>query len=51
MPLSLPAMNVAIVCDGKELDTYDVKQGGTSSLTAFVASEADKVRAFPSFRD
>ena len=44
MPLSLPAMNAAIVCDGKELETYDVKQEGTSSLTAFVASEAGKVR-------
>ncbi|KAN0130153.1 Peptidase S8/S53 domain containing protein [Lactarius tabidus] len=42
MPLNLPAMNAAIVCDGKELDTYDVKQNGTSSLTAFVASEAGK---------
>ncbi len=39
-------MNAAIVCDGKELETYDVKQEGTSSLTAFIASEAGKVRAF-----
>jgi hypothetical protein len=51
MPLNLPAMNATIVCDGKELDTYDVKQNGTSSLTAFVAGEAGKVRAFLSFRD
>ncbi|KAI9465921.1 hypothetical protein BJY52DRAFT_1220628 [Lactarius psammicola] len=36
MPLSLPSMNVAIVCDGKELETYDVKQ------EAFIASEAGK---------
>ncbi|KAI9465924.1 hypothetical protein BJY52DRAFT_1243484 [Lactarius psammicola] len=42
MPLSLPSMNAAIVCEGKELETYDVKQEGTSSLTAFVASEAGK---------
>ncbi|KAN0130156.1 hypothetical protein V8E53_012101 [Lactarius tabidus] len=42
MPLNLPAMNAAIVCDGKELDTYDVKQNGTSSLTAFVAGEDGK---------
>ncbi|KAI9441450.1 hypothetical protein H4582DRAFT_2073628 [Lactarius indigo] len=35
-------MNAAIVCDGKELETYDVKQEGTSSLTAFIASEAGK---------
>jgi hypothetical protein len=42
MPLSLPAMNAAIVCDGKELEAYDVKQEGTSSLTAFIANEAGK---------
>ena len=43
-------MNVAIICDDKELEIYDVKQDGTSSLTAFVASEAGKVRTFfPSF--
>ncbi|KAF8268891.1 hypothetical protein EI94DRAFT_1699864 [Lactarius quietus] len=42
MPLSLPPMNVAIVCDGKELKPYDVKQEGTSSLTAFIASKAGK---------
>ena len=43
-------MNAAIVCDGKELETYDVKQEGTSSLTGFIASEAGKVRAFFSLR-
>jgi hypothetical protein len=43
MPLSLPAMNVAIVCEGRELETFDVKQNGTTSLTAFIASEAGKV--------
>ncbi|KAH9067808.1 hypothetical protein EDB87DRAFT_1573363 [Lactarius vividus] len=42
MPLSLPSMNAAIVCDGMELETYDVKQEGTSSLRAFVASETGK---------
>ncbi|KAH9006364.1 hypothetical protein EDB86DRAFT_720078 [Lactarius hatsudake] len=42
MSLSLPSMSVAIVCDGEELETYDVKQEGMSSLTAFVASEAGK---------
>jgi hypothetical protein len=42
MPLTLPAMNAAIVCNGEELETYDVKQEGTSMLTAFVASEAGK---------
>lgn len=35
-------MNAAIVCDGKELETYGVKQEGTSTLTAFIASEAGK---------
>jgi len=35
-------MKAAIVCDGKELEAYDVKQEGTSSLTAFIASEAGK---------
>ncbi|KAH9067806.1 hypothetical protein EDB87DRAFT_43864 [Lactarius vividus] len=42
MPLSLPSMSVAIVCDGEELETYGVKQEGMSSLTAFIASEAGK---------
>ena len=42
---SLPAMNAAIVCDGKDLETYNVKQDGTSSLAAFVSSEAGKVSA------
>lgn len=45
-------MNAAIVCDGKVLETYNVLQDGTSSLTAFVTSEAGKVRAFfPSLSD
>jgi hypothetical protein len=48
MPLSLPAMGAAVICDGKELETYGVKQDGTSSLEAFIASEAGKVRTlFP----
>lgn len=46
MPLSLPAVSAAIVCDGKELETYNVKQEGISSLTGFIASEAGKVRSF-----
>ena len=44
MPLSLLAMNAAIVCNSKELETYDVKQEDPSSLTAFIVSEAGKVR-------
>ncbi|KAH9050312.1 hypothetical protein EDB84DRAFT_1555645 [Lactarius hengduanensis] len=35
-------MNAAVVCDGKVLETYDVKQEGTSSLTAFIPSETGK---------
>ncbi|KAH9042716.1 hypothetical protein EDB85DRAFT_2226861 [Lactarius pseudohatsudake] len=35
-------MSVAVVCDGKELEMYDVKQEGMSSLTAFITSEAGK---------
>jgi hypothetical protein len=31
------------MCDGHELETYDVKQEGPSSIRAFVASEAGKV--------
>jgi hypothetical protein len=47
MPLSLPTMKAAIMCNDKELEAYDVKQEGTSSLTAFIASEAGKVRPPP----
>jgi hypothetical protein len=43
MPLNLPAMSAAIVCDGKELETYDVKPESTSSLMGFIASEAGNV--------
>ncbi|KAI9466360.1 hypothetical protein BJY52DRAFT_1413757 [Lactarius psammicola] len=42
MPLSLPPLNAAIVCEDKELETYGVKQEGTSSLSGFIASEAGK---------
>jgi hypothetical protein len=43
MPLNLQALSLAIMCDGHELETYDVKQEGPSSIRAFVASEAGKV--------
>ena len=36
-------MNVAIVCEGRELEMFGVKQDSTASLTAFIASEAGKV--------
>ncbi|KAH9011325.1 hypothetical protein EDB85DRAFT_2297162 [Lactarius pseudohatsudake] len=36
-------MNAAVVCDGKVLETYDVKQEGTSSLTAFIPSETGTI--------
>ncbi len=40
-------MNAAIVCDGKELEMYDVKQAGTSSLTAKQGRKGESlVRAF-----
>jgi len=42
MPLNLPAINAAIVCNGKELEAYNVKQEGISALTAFITSEAGK---------
>ena len=43
MPLDLPDLRFAIVCDGKELEFHDVKQEHPSSVTAFVASQAGKV--------
>jgi len=46
MPLRLPQLSVAIKCERNELEMFDVKQEGPSSVTAFVASEAGKVGAF-----
>jgi hypothetical protein len=46
MPLILQSLNFAIICDGNELETYDVKQDGPNTITAFVASEAGKVSGF-----
>lgn len=43
MPLTLQSFNFAIICDENELETYDVKQQGPNSTTAFIASEAGKV--------
>ena len=43
MPLRLPQLSFAIICEGNELETYDVKPEGPSSLKAFVASAAGKV--------
>ena len=44
MPLSLQPFDLAIICDGNELEMYNVKQEGPNSITtAFVASEAGKV--------
>jgi hypothetical protein len=42
MPLSLPSLNFALICDGNELETHDAKQKGPT-IRAFVASEAGKV--------
>jgi hypothetical protein len=47
MPLSVQSLGVTIVCDGNELQTYDVKQEGPNSIMAFVASEAGKVSSVP----
>jgi hypothetical protein len=43
MPLSLQSLEFALICDGNELETHDVKQEGPNSIRAFVASEAGKV--------
>ena len=43
MPLSLQALEFSIICDKDELETYDLKQLGPNSMTAFVASEPGKV--------
>lgn len=43
MPLRLPQLFFAIMCDGNELETFNVKQEGPSLMTAFAASEAGKV--------
>jgi len=43
MPLSLPPLNFAIICDGHELETYDAKQDSPNTIRAYVASEAGKV--------
>ena len=43
MPLTLPSFNFAIICDGNELETYNVTHEGPDSATVFVASEAGKV--------
>jgi hypothetical protein len=43
MPLNLEPLSLSIICDGSELETYDVKQDGPNSIQAYVASEAGKV--------
>ena len=47
MPLRLPQLNLAIICEGNELEMFDVKQEDPSSMRAFVASEAGKVGVSP----
>ncbi|KAF8483632.1 hypothetical protein DFH94DRAFT_690107 [Russula ochroleuca] len=42
MPFNLLPLNFAIICEGNELETYDVVQEGPNSTRAFVASEAGK---------
>ena len=45
----------SIICDGNDLEMYNVKQEGSNLATAFVASEAGKVSMpkipFVSIRD
>ena len=43
MPLCLPQLTFAIICEENELATFGVKQEGPSLVTAFVASAAGKV--------
>ena len=43
MPLDLEPLNLAIVCDGFELETHDARQDGPYSIRAYVVSEAGKV--------
>ena len=43
MPLSLQSLDIAFICDGNELETYDTKQDGPNAMQAYVASEAGKV--------
>ena len=49
MPLSLPSLNLAIICDGYELEMHDAKQDGPNSIRAYVASEVGKVIVFLGF--
>ena len=43
MPLSIEALDFAIICEGSELETYDAKRDGPNSIRAYVASQAGKV--------
>jgi hypothetical protein len=36
-------LDFTLICDGNELELYDVKQDHSNSMRAFVASEAGKV--------
>jgi hypothetical protein len=47
MPLRLPQLSLAIICEENELEMLDVKQEGPSLMRAFVASEAGKVGVPP----
>jgi len=42
MPFTLQSFDFSIICGEDELEMYDVKQEGSNSTTAFVASEAGK---------
>jgi hypothetical protein len=46
MPLILPPLDFSVVCDGKEMELFNINQENPSSLRAFIASEAGKVNRF-----
>jgi hypothetical protein len=47
MPIRLPQLDLAIICEENELEMFDVEQEGPSLVRAFVASEAGKVSVSP----
>jgi hypothetical protein len=51
MPLTLLAMNFAVFCDGKEMETHAVQQEGVSTLLGYLASEAGKVSVQQVFKN
>lgn len=46
MPLELNGYSAHICCDGKELETYDVRVEDEKTISCWIPSEEGKVRAF-----